>query len=236
MTMSRVVEPELLDALAPDDPRAVRSRADLRRINRLMGTRALLGGPLDALLAGAPPTRVVELGAGDGTLLLRLGQSRGRQWPGISLGLLDLHPVVSTRTLAGYRALGWDAEVIQADVFAWLAHAAVEAPAARPLVLANLFVHHFQGPRLQQLLAGIAARARAFICVEPCRSPLALLGSRLLGAIGCNDVTRHDAVTSVRAGFSGQELSALWPDPGAWNLEEGAAGLFSHRFLAMRKP
>ena len=231
--MQRVVEPELLDTLAPDDPRAIRSRADLRRINRLMGTQALLGNLLDTMLQESAPMRLIELGAGDGMLLLRLAQRRSRHWPKISLGLLDLQPVVGNETLAGYRELGWHVEVVHADVFDWLAQPQVE-PA--PIVLANLFMHHFDGQRLQALLTGIANRARAFLCLEPRRSGFALLGSRLLGVIGCNDVTRHDAVTSVRAGFSARDLSECWPNPDAWNLQESAAGLFSHRFLATRKP
>jgi hypothetical protein len=231
--MQRMVEPELLDTLAPDDPRAIRSRADLRRINRLMGTPSLLGNMLDAMLQDSLPTRLVELGAGDGMLLLRLAQRRARQWPKITLGVLDLQPVVSEETLAGYRELGWHVEVIHSDVFDWLAQPQVEAA---PIVLANLFMHHFDGQRLQALLTGIANRAHAFVCLEPRRSGFALLGSRLLGVIGCNDVTRHDAVTSVRAGFNAHDISAQWPNPDAWNLQESAAGLFSHRFLATRKP
>jgi hypothetical protein len=103
-------------------------------------------------------------------------------------------------------------------------------------VFANLFVHHFEGARLQSLLAGIADRAHAFVCLEPSRSASALLGSHLLGAIGCNDVTRHDAVVSVRAGFAAQELSSCWPDHNGWTLRENAAGLFGHRFAARRVP
>jgi hypothetical protein len=50
--------------------------------------------------------------------------------------------------------------------------------------------------------------------------------------IGCNAVTRHDAAASVRAGFAGRELSALWPARPGWRLREGRAGLFSHLFVA----
>jgi hypothetical protein len=49
-------------------------------------------------------------------------------------------------------------------------------------------------------------------------------------------VTRHDAVLSVRAGFAGRELSALWPSADGWKLEERRAGLFSHLFVAHRAP
>ena len=57
----------------------------------------------------------------------------------------------------------------------------------------------------------------------------------MLWALGCNDVSRHDAVVSVRAGFNGAELSALWPDPSRWELHEDGPWLFTHRFVARRK-
>ena len=237
MMPQRVVESEWLDTLAADDPRAVRSRADLRRIHWLMATQTLLGQSLDSMLKGAPEARLVELGAGDGTLALRLARRLSSRWPKVTLGLLDLQPTIGNATLAGFRALGWQVEVIRADVLDWLAQPPADAGpegAAGPILFANLFVHHFEGPRLQALLTGISNRAHGFSCLEPRRSQTALLGSRLLGAIGCNDVTRHDAVTSVRAGFNARELSACWPGASSWELQESAAGLFSHRFQAKR--
>ncbi len=237
MTAARRVEPELLDALAADDPRAVRSRRDLRRVNRLMAAAALLGKPLDALLRERrAPVRLIELGAGDGTLLLRVAQRYANSWPSVRLGLLDMQPVVEDSTLQAYRALGWQAEVICADVFDWLAQDGGDVRDTRdaPILCTNLFLHHFDGDRLPALLHGIAARASDFVCIEPRRSTLALVGSHLLGAVGCNDVTRHDAVVSVRAGFSGNELSAHWPRDDRWQLAEHGAGLFSHRLVATR--
>jgi hypothetical protein len=84
------------------------------------------------------------------------------------------------------------------------------------------------------MLAGIAERASVFVACEPRRSRTALVGSHLLGLIGCNDVTRHDAVASVVAGFHGRELSMLWPQSTAWTLDEGPRGLFSHLLVARR--
>ncbi|MFS8137957.1 MAG: hypothetical protein ACMG50_07525, partial [Thermomonas sp.] len=66
MNMPRIVEPELLDQLPANDPRAIRSRSDLRRINWLMGTTGLLANALDPLLANRPDAHIIELGAGDG--------------------------------------------------------------------------------------------------------------------------------------------------------------------------
>ena len=118
------------------------------------------------------------------------------------------------------------------DVFDWLArseHAQWDA------VIANLFVHHFSADGLARLLAGVAARARVFLCCEPRRSRLPLASSHLVGLLGAGPVTRQDAVLSVRAGFRARELSALWPDPERWLLREYPAGLFSHCLLAIRK-
>jgi hypothetical protein len=231
-TMKRVVEPELLDALPPGDPRAVRSRNDLRRVNRLMGNQSVLGHALDGIVHGSTSIRLVEIGAGDGTLMLRLARSRAKRWPKVKLGLLDMQPVVRAETLTGYRVHGWDAQIVGADIFDWLAQS---EPGQTPVIVANLFMHHFDGARLRALLHGIANRACAFVCCEPRRSHLALAGSRMLGLIGCNDVTRHDAVVSVRAGFTGSELSALWPDPDGWHLQESLAAPFGHRFVALRR-
>ena len=239
--MARKVEPEWLDHLPADDSRAIRSRRDLRRINRLMSASRLLGDAIDPLVAGRTHARIIELGAGDGSLLLRLACARAPGWPPIRLGLLDLQPVVAPETLARYRELGWMPEVIRADVFDWLrktqTHAGVDDDGDvedAPIIVANLFPHHFEGQRLVQLVQGIAARARAFVCIEPRRSSTALFGSHLLGALGCNAVTRHDAVVSVRAGFADRDLSQCWPDDAAWDLREHAAGLFSHRLVAVR--
>ncbi len=236
MSMLRLVEPEWLDRLPADDPRAIRSRGDLRRINRLMSATRLLGEALDPLVAGRTSARIIELGAGDGSLLLHLAQARADAWPPIRVGLLDLQPVVAPATLLRYRELGWTPDVIRADVFDWLHDTPVdEAGEEAAIIVANLFLHHFEGQRLVDLVHGISVRARAFVCIEPRRSSTALLGSRLLGAIGCNAVTRHDAVVSVRAGFHDGELAALWPRRADWELTEGSAGLFSHRLVAVRR-
>ena len=230
----RRVVAELLDELPPDDPRAVRSRRDLRVVNRIMGHAGMLMHALDAV-ATHQPLRLVELGAGDGTLLLRLAQRRARRWPKAVVTVLDAQPSVTPATLAALRAVGWTVEVIAADVFEWLE----QPPADRgAIVLANLFVHHFEGERLARLLAGVAAHARAFVCCEPRRARLALLGSHMLWAIGCNDVTRHDAVVSVHAGFRERELSAEWlrAAGSGWDVDERPAGAFSHLFVARRAP
>jgi hypothetical protein len=100
---------------------------------------------------------------------------------------------------------------------------------------ANLFLHHFPATQLAELLRAAATLARTFIAVEPRRSARVLFFSRWLRLIGCNYVTRHDAPISIRAGFTGQELSQLWPARQGWLLQERPAGWFGHLFVAQRR-
>ncbi len=231
MRLPRRVEPEMLDFLPKADPRAIRSRQDLRRINRVMGTRSILCRGIDAATRGRPPRRLVELGAGDGTLLLRLARRNAAKWPGVEATVVDRQDLVVSETRRGFATLGWTLHVVARDVFDWVDETD-HAPC--DLLLANLFLHHFAGEALGRLLSGIAARSTAFVACEPRRAAMALLGSHLVGFLGCNAVTRNDAVLSVYAGFRDAELTAAWPATNSWQIDEYPAGLFSHCFLATR--
>jgi hypothetical protein len=229
--LPRRVEPEMLDHLPESDLRAIRTRKDLRRINRVMAAQSILCRAIDAATRGRPPRCIVELGAGDGTLLLRIARRRATKWPGVKATLVERQDLVSSDTREGFATLGWKLHVVTRDVFDWLD----ETPSVpHDLLFANLFLHHFAGNALERLLFGIAARSAAFVACEPRRAATALLGSHLVGLLGCNAVTRNDAVLSVHAGFRDAELTAAWPTAGAWEIDEYPAGLFTHCFLAKR--
>jgi hypothetical protein len=228
---ARTIEPEWLDELLPENPRAVRSRRDLQRINALMMHGVIIARELRRAYPRDPPRSLAEIGAGDGSLILRVAEKLAPKWPAVDLVLMDQLSLVDAATADELTLLGWQPKTKAADVFTWLAQPA--APMF-DVIVANLFLHHFDAARLTALLALIARRTRVLIACEPRRSGRALFGSRLLGAIGCNDVSRHDAVVSVRAGFTNQELSGLWPAGNAWSLREQGCGLFSHCFVATR--
>ena len=219
MMAVRVVEPEWLDTMPPQDPRARRSRRDLARLNAIMRNAGLVASELRE----RPLERIAEIGAGDGGFAVRLAERlRG---PG-SFVLLD-----QQRSQVPAPIDGWRFEAAVHDALDWLED---ERTGAFDAIVANLFLHHFDDAALARLLAGVAARTSLFVACEPRRSAFALAGSRLVGLAGCNDVTRHDAVVSVRAGFRANEISALWPVPG-WRLQERPRGLFSHLFTAVRE-
>ena len=78
MSFARIVVPEVLDGLAANDPEAQRSRRDLQRIHRVMGTRGIVLRALRALPlrnASSRPLQILELGAGDGSLLLGVARA-----------------------------------------------------------------------------------------------------------------------------------------------------------------
>ena len=196
---SRSLEPEWLDELPPQDPRAVRSRNDLRRINAIMGNARILARHLGAA------RRIADLGGGDGSLMRGLAKQRHLE-------------IINVDRIHGL------------DVFDFLARPG----AALDAIVANLFLHHLDPASLRRLFALAAARAPLFVACEPRRSRPALWASRLVGLIGANDVTRHDSVVSVRAGFTARELSAAWPAASGWTLIEKPAWPFSHLFVARR--
>lgn len=227
--MKRVVEPELLDELPQGDPRALHSRRDLCRINFFMGNVGIIERMLRKHFPNESPKKIVELGAGDGTFLLRLAERFSNQWKNLEVVLVDRQNLVSSKTKEKFQHLGWRVEIISSDVFNWLATC---EPA--DCMMANLFLHHFEDEKLSALLRLAANKTNVFLTCEPRRSSKGILGTKLLGLIGCNDVTRHDAAVSVRAGFCAREISKHWPLNEKWRIEEGNNNLFSHKFVAAR--
>lgn len=210
----RLVIPELLDRLPADDPEAQRSRRDLRRINFLMGNerwvcRTLARHPQPANCG------IVEIGAGDGMLCGKLA----RQFPHAAVTAYDLAP----RPLYLDPRVDWK----QGDIFT----AAV--PQTSGVLVANLFLHHFEG---QELLA-LGQWFRNFkilVFSEPDRARLPhFLGGLLHPWI--NWVTRHDMHVSITAGFRAGEICQLLDlDPACWQSRESSTWRGARRVIIWR--
>ena len=185
--MLRIVEPEILDTLPVEDPEAVASRRDLRRINALMANHRWLERRVRALRK--PGWRLLELGAGDGTFgqrLLRAGSMEAS-----ALLAVDL----ATRPADWPNEATW----LQQDVLTGT------LPAAE-VVIANLFLHHFEPPALRELGARLPKECKVLLCCEPARRRLHLWQGKLLSLLPLGRVTKHDMPVSIRAGFLGDEL------------------------------
>jgi hypothetical protein len=222
--MTRRLETELLDHLPAGDPAAMASRRDLNRINLVMRAPAIMAAALSPF---PPPKLLLDLGGGDGRFLLRVARQLP-EWRGVTALIADRQAILDRGTQAAFLPLGWRCELCRGDIFETLAQ--MDAGA---LVMANLFLHHLDDAALKRLFALLAARATGLVACEPRRGIFGLLASRMVVALGANHVTRHDAVASVRAGFTGRELTRLWEGAG-WSLEERHALPFSHLFTARR--
>ena len=187
--MNRLVECEILDHLPADDPAAIRSREELRLINGIMGNHRWILRRLKALIK--PGWRVLELGAGDGGLcgaLIGSGVCAAKQITAVDLAPRpdELHPDVS-----------------------WLRQSIFEMDQLPPaeIVIANLFLHHFDADHLTALGSKLGPMTRVVLACEPARKRFHLAQGDLLAALaGFNDVTNHDMLTSIRAGFVEDEL------------------------------
>ncbi len=229
--MRRCLQPEQLDILSASDPLARGSRRDLRRVNAWMRNAGLAASCLGRCILRAPPLRIVDLGAGDGSLLLRLTQRLPALAPGTELVLVDRREVVDEDVVAELRSRGFRPRLELEDAWDWLRAMREQCGT---WVVANLFLHHFSREELRGAFEVLAAKVDLCFACEPRRAAWPLVASHLLWLIGANRVTRHDAVVSVRAGFAERELSGLWPANPGWHLEERDGGFFSHLFLAER--
>ncbi len=227
----RVVVPELLDQLPATDRRAIRSRSDIARLNRLMGHGRMLARSWDGAECWGRIGRLIDLGVGTGGLFLDFIRRIENPPREKSALLLDRHRTVDCAILRAIEKRGWAVSVIQADAPGWLE--SLRQPVGTA-ILSNLFIHQFKTTELARLLELIARNCELFLACEPSRSRRSLWASRWVGLAGCNSITQHDARMSVRAGFRGAEISQLWVKGGDWRLQECSAGLFSHSFMAER--
>lgn len=187
-SLPRKVVPELLDSLPHDCAEAVRSRRDLAMINAIMGNhRCILRHCKHELSRpGSSIKQIIEIGAGDGQLSAALQ----RQHPQTPVSAIDLAP----RPTQLDEKICWRQE----DLFK------AEIDSQDSLIVANLFLHHFDDDQLRGLSEKFA-NCSSFISVEPQRSRRAMALTNLL-RLSVNQVTWHDMRVSIRAGFHRKEL------------------------------
>ncbi len=208
--MRRTLQPELLDALAPDHPDALHSRRDLLATNAVTGGHRWLARTLPPLLR--PAERGLEIGAGTGELAARLGLDGLDLWPRPAAW-----PARRTWHRADLRGFGGY------DRYA--------------VIAGNLIFHQFSAEDLAALGATLGRTARVIVACEPARVRRSQLLFRLLAPLlGANYVTRHDARVSIAAGFLGDELPrALGLAAPAWSLRCDTTLRGLYRMVAVRR-
>jgi hypothetical protein len=215
-SMPRLLQPELLDALPPDHPDARHSRRDLRLINLLMGNHRWLARTVAAVVR--TDERILELGAGDGTLTRRLAAA------GRLVDALDLAPPPSDWP-AG---MAWHS----ADLVRFGGYARYGA------VVGNLIFHHFSAEALAALGRALGTSVRVVLACEPVRRKSSRRLFALLAPLfRANRVTRHDARVSIDAGFDGDELPELLGlDPAEWRWHCRTTRRGAYQMVAIRQP
>lgn len=192
--MQRIVVPELLDSLPAEDPEAIRSRADLRVLNGFMGSERWIIRELE-VLDGVK--RVVELGAGEGKLSTKIKRTN----PELEVVAVDLID----------KPDGVEASVEWRQSNVLIAELPIDS---ETVVVANLFLHHFEEEALRQLGEQIS-QAKALLFTEPARHKCALgLGYIVYPFV--SRVTKHDMIVSIKAGFMPSELPAYFSEQFEW--------------------
>ena len=213
----RSVQPELLESLPHDHPDALRSREDLLVVNGIMGNHRWIARMLRR--HAQPGWRITEVGAGDGALSLQLvekGLCRRED-----LHAFDLAP----------RPVSWPAEAAwsQGDLFAQ------PLPASQVLV-ANLFLHHFQPEQLRILGRRIPVETQMILAAEPARYRRhTLLGRFFCSLAELHPVTRYDMQVSIRAGFRGRELPESLGLESGWEISVQESVFGGYRMRALRQ-
>lgn len=100
-------------------------------------------------------------------------------------------------------------------------------------VVANLILHHFEDDQLARLGTLIKSRKR-FVAVEPWRSKVSLAEGFTLWPF-INQVTKHDMIVSIKAGFRRGELPDLLQLGEEWEWREEVSLLGGIRVLAWRR-
>ncbi len=212
--MSRTVSPEILDSLEPDDPRAIRNRREINRLNRMMGNHQWLLNSLQELVPEG--SQIIDLGAGDitfyehikGQPILYSALDRVKPGPSIPQGMQWI-----TCNIESFE--GWEAYNV---------------------ITANLFLHQLTDEALGKLGSIWNKTADIMIFNEPLRHPFhRMIAPAFLKFGGYGLVTQHDGLVSIEAGFRGGELPGLLGLGENWKIEEHQTLRGSYRMIATRK-
>jgi SAM-dependent methyltransferase len=187
----RLILPELLDTLPPDQARA--SLQDLVRINRYWGGHTTFRNLLRESVPEGQPFSILDVGAASGDMGACV-----RQWyPEAKVTSLDY--------LESHLAASVEARVA-GDAFRLPFR-----PKSFDYVFCSLFLHHFQDAQVVQLLRNFGEVARkAVLVIDLERNPIPyyfIAWSRPI--LGWDPVTVHDGAISVEAAFRRQELEEL---------------------------
>jgi SAM-dependent methyltransferase len=212
----RATESERLDEGVADSE-VLESLADLRRVNRWLGTHRRVRVAARPFLASSPRPRLLDVGCGSADIPDRILRS----FPGpllavgVDVKLLHLRaaPPSVCRVVADVRALPF-------------------ARGAFDVVLASHFLHHFDGAEAAAVLRRLYDLARHALIVDDIRrARVAYVFARsVFPFLLRSRVSVADGVLSVRRAFTAAELGAAFAEAG---IPVRIRRVFPYRLLAV---
>jgi SAM-dependent methyltransferase len=194
----RATDPEMLDEGVPDQE-ALRSLGDIRFVNRWLGNRGRLAAVVRPYLAASPRPRLLDVGCGSADIPAYLLRTSPRPVLAVGVDIKLLHLQAAPREVGRVRA----------DV-----RALPFAPRSFDVVMASLFLHHFDGPEVAGVLRGLFALTRGALVINDLRRarlPYAF-AKATFPLLLRSRVSRNDGLLSIRRAFTRDELAAAFAD------------------------
>ena len=212
----RSTDSELLDEGVPEQE-ALESLADLRRVNRWLGTHRRLLKAVRPFLESSPQPRLLDVGCGSADIPDRIRRAVRRPLLAVGVDIKLLHlraaPVEVRRVVADVQSLPFSS-------------------GAFDVVLASHFLHHFDGAEVAAVLRRLYDLARRALIVDDIRRARVpyLFARSLFPFLLRSRVSHADGVLSIRRAFTVEELAAAFAEAG---IPVRIQRAFPYRLLAV---
>jgi SAM-dependent methyltransferase len=212
----RATDPELLDEGVPDDE-ALRSLGDIRFVNRWLGNRGRLVSIVRPYLEASPRPRLLDVGCGSADIPAHLLRKAPAPTVAVGVDIKLLHlaagPPEVRRVRADVRALPFP-------------------PRSFDVVLASLFLHHFDAPEVAAVLRGLFSLTRGALVINDLRRARVpyVFGRAAFPLLFRSPVSVADGLLSIRRGFTDEELAAAFAEA---RIPVRIRRAFPYRFLAV---
>ena len=213
----RATDPEELD-LGVSDAEALESLRDLRFVNRWLGARGRLREIVIPLLQSSGRPRLLDVGCGSGDVGADLARAGSRPVMAVGLDIKPLHVGQAPPVVRG----------VVGDV-----HALPFRERSFDVVLASLFLHHFDGPEPARVLASLYALCRRALVITDLRRARVpyTFGRLTFRWLFQSRVSVGDGLLSIRRAFTDDELRAAFREAGLPHATVRRA--FPYRLLAV---
>ncbi len=198
---------EIMDDLSMDGKLLLKTLDQLATINKWLGGNAITLNGIKILLKKHPvdtPLTIVDLGCGGGDMLRKVADFGRKNGYAFKLTGIDAnqHTIEYARKLSkNYPEIGYLHQDVFSKEFKKLSY---------DIVLATLFIHHFKGVQLVNLINMLKENASIGVVVNDLhRHPMAYYLFKLLSITISNRMVKQDGLTSILRGFKKEELEKI---------------------------